>query len=66
VRYHYVLIDYLCRPVGGSLRHGSDVAAAELVDPEDLERFRLTPKATSVIEKAVAVARTHQWHRRAR
>ena len=63
VRYHYVLIDYLCRPVGGSLLHGSDVAAAELVDPEDLDRYRLTPKATSVIEKALVVARSHTWER---
>jgi 8-oxo-dGTP diphosphatase len=61
VRYHYVLIDYLCRPVGGSLLHGSDVAAADLVDPGDLERYRLTPKATSVIEKALVVARSHTW-----
>jgi 8-oxo-dGTP diphosphatase len=61
VRYHYVLIDYLCRPTGGALNHGSDVAAAELVRPEALERYRLTPKATSVIEKAVAIARTYQW-----
>jgi 8-oxo-dGTP diphosphatase len=61
VRYHYVLIDYLCRPIGGTLAHGSDVAAAELVDPGELDRFRLTPKATSVIQKAVDVARTHQW-----
>ncbi len=66
VRYHYVLIDYLCRPVGGELRHGSDVAAAELVGPADLDRFRLTPKATSVIEKAVAIARTHEWPKSAR
>jgi ADP-ribose pyrophosphatase YjhB (NUDIX family) len=66
VRYHYVLIDYLCRPIAGTLAHGSDVAAAELVDPGDLDRFRLTPKATSVIEKAVAIAREHQWERRAR
>jgi ADP-ribose pyrophosphatase YjhB (NUDIX family) len=66
VRYHYVLIDYLCRPVGGALAHGSDVAAAELVDAADLERFRLTPKATSVIEKAFAVARTHQWEKNER
>ena len=66
VRYHYVLIDYLCRPVGGHLSHGSDVAAAEFVDPGDLDRYRLTPKATSVIEKAVAAARTHQWPRSAR
>ena len=61
VRYHYVLVDYLCRPRGGVLTHGSDVAAAELVEPDDLGRFRLTPKATSVIEKALAVARTHTW-----
>ncbi len=66
VRYHYVLIDYLCRPIGGTLTHGSDVAAAELVDPGELDRYRLTPKASSVIEKAVDVARTHQWQTRER
>ena len=66
VRYHYVLIDYLCRPVRGALNHGSDVAAAELADPADLARYRLTPKAASVIEKAVIVARTHQWAHRGR
>ncbi len=26
VRHHYVLIDYLCRPTGGTLRAGSDVS----------------------------------------
>jgi 8-oxo-dGTP diphosphatase len=61
VRYHYVLIDYLCRPIGGALVHGSDVAAAEFADPGQLQRYRLTPKASSVIEKALAVARTHSW-----
>ncbi len=66
VRYHYVLIDYLCRPVGGSLAHGSDVAAAEFADPSNLAQYRLTPKATAVIEKAVARARTHQWEPNAR
>ncbi|MSO55634.1 MAG: NUDIX domain-containing protein [Acidobacteria bacterium] len=66
VRYHYVLIDYLCRPIGGSLTHGSDVAAAECVDPGDLARFRLTPKATSVIEKALVAARHHQWEQAGR
>ena len=63
VRYHYVLIDYLCRPIRGSLSHGSDVDAAEFVAPEDLGRYRLTPKATSVIEKALAIARTHSWEK---
>jgi mutator protein MutT len=66
VRYHYVLIDYLCRPIAGTLIHGSDVAAAELVDPGQLDEYRLTPKATSVIEKAVEIARTHRWAKSAR
>jgi 8-oxo-dGTP diphosphatase len=66
VRYHYVLVDYLCRRAGGELTHGSDVAAVELVDPADLERFRLTPKATAVIEKAFSIARTQTWQTRAR
>lgn len=61
VRYHYVLIDYLCRPIGGSLSHGSDVAAAELVAPTDLAGYRLTPKAASVIEKALIVAKVELW-----
>jgi 8-oxo-dGTP diphosphatase len=61
VRYHYVLIDYLCRPLGGTLMYGSDVAAAELVDPADLARFSLTPKATAVIEKALSLARSERW-----
>ena len=30
VRYHFVLIDYLCRPIGGRLEAGSDVADAVL------------------------------------
>jgi hypothetical protein len=51
-----VLIDYLCRPTGGTLRHGSDVDDAVLVDPADLESYRLTPKATAIIQRALAMA----------
>jgi ADP-ribose pyrophosphatase YjhB (NUDIX family) len=56
VRYHFVLIDYLCRPTGGTLRHGSDVDDAVLVDPADLGNYRLTPKATAIIQRALAMA----------
>jgi ADP-ribose pyrophosphatase YjhB (NUDIX family) len=56
VRYHFVLIDYLCRPTSGTLRHGSDVDDAVLVDPGELERYRLTPKATAIIQRALAMA----------
>jgi ADP-ribose pyrophosphatase YjhB (NUDIX family)/ketosteroid isomerase-like protein len=54
VRYHFVLIDYLCTPRGGELRAASDVADARLVDPDQLAEYRLTPKAEDVIRKGVA------------
>jgi 8-oxo-dGTP diphosphatase len=55
VRYHFVLIDYLCRPIGGSLVAGSDVADAVFAEPTSLSTFRMTPKAVSVIERALTM-----------
>ena len=57
VRYHFVLVDYLCWPVGGELQPGSDVDDAVLADPSDLARYALTEKATLVIERALSLAR---------
>ena len=57
VRYHFVLVDYLCRPVGGELRAGSDVDAAMWIDPGQLAEYQLTEKATSVIERGLQLAR---------
>ena len=58
VRYHFVLVDYLCWPVGGTLQPASDVADAVFVDPADLGRYDLTEKATSVIMRALELDRT--------
>lgn len=57
VRYHFVLIDYLCWPSGGSLRAGSDVEEAIWVDPATLAGYSLTDKATSVIHRGLTLAR---------
>ena len=57
IRYHFVLVDYLCWPVAGTLCAGSDVDEAVLVAPEDLGRYGLTAKATAVIERALQLAR---------
>jgi mutator protein MutT len=57
VMYHFVLVDYLCWPLGGELRAGSDVADATFTDPRELHRYDLTEKAMSVIERAMLVAR---------
>ena len=57
VQYHFVLVDYLCRAVGGCLNAGSDAAAITIADPSALEPFRLTGKAESVIARGMAMAR---------
>ena len=56
VRFHYVLVDYLCRAVGGTLAPGSDVSEVMLGDPADLVRFDLTDQTLDVIRRAMAVA----------
>jgi len=57
VRYHFVLVDYLCWPIGGALRAGSDVEEAMFVDPADLEPYDLTDKARAVIDRGLELAR---------
>lgn len=57
ILYHFVLIDYLCRPVGGALAHGSDVDDAIYVEAARLAEYDLTPKALAVIRKGLAMAK---------
>ena len=52
--YHYVLIDYLCRPVGGRLQAASDVSRAAWVAEQNLREYRLTEGTLAVIERAFA------------
>lgn len=56
-RYHYVVLDYLCEPVSGQPRAGSDVTAVAWVAPAEFERYSLTPTATRVILRAFEMAR---------
>jgi 8-oxo-dGTP diphosphatase len=52
VKYHYVIVDYVCRLKGGRLRPASDVVDARWVRREDLPQYKLTEKATEVVLKA--------------
>jgi 8-oxo-dGTP diphosphatase len=52
VQYHYVLLDYLCHPVSGQLKAGSDAAGAGFFRPSELRRLRLTRGTRAVIEQA--------------
>jgi 8-oxo-dGTP diphosphatase len=61
VRFHYVLVDYLCRPVGGALAAASDVADAVFVHPSELDQFAPADPATAVIRRALVLSRDWTW-----
>jgi 8-oxo-dGTP diphosphatase len=49
--YHYVLIDYVCRVLGGVLRAGDDACRTEWVRRRDLKKLEITEGTLAVIEK---------------
>ncbi len=51
VQYHYVLIDFLCRPVGGELRAASDAAEVRWFIREQLPPLQLAEDTSEVIMK---------------
>ena len=53
-RYHYVLIDFLCRPVGGDLKAGSDAADVRWFTREELPALDLAPDANDVVLKGLS------------
>ena len=61
IRYHYVIVDYVCRVRGSkpgiskppALRPGSDVTEAEWVGSERLGLYRLSTEAEEIILKAM-------------
>ena len=55
VRYHYVLVDFVCRVTGGVLACASDALEATWHLVDELEALGLRDKTRLVIEKALAV-----------
>jgi len=56
IEYHFVIVDYLCRPVAGSLAAATDATDASWVPASDLGRYRLTEKAQQVIARGLEMA----------
>ena len=54
VRYHYVLIDFLCRPASGEPKAGSDAAEVGWFRREDLPLLKLAYDANDVVLKGLA------------
>jgi len=57
VRYHFVVLDYLCEAIRGEARAGSDVTDVAWAAPAEFDKYSLTETATRVIMKAFEIAR---------
>ena len=56
VEYHFVIIDYVCHAADDRLTSGSDADDVRWVRPDELSAYRVTDKATSVINKGISLA----------
>jgi len=57
VKYHYVIVDYVCRLKRGRLKPASDVTDAHWVRREEMPQYHLTEMATKVILKSFELMR---------
>jgi 8-oxo-dGTP diphosphatase len=58
VKFHYVLVDFLCGPRSGTLRCSSDAEEAAWVWRAELARYGVAAVTISVIDKAIALRST--------
>jgi mutator protein MutT len=56
VRYHFVIIDYLCTCLGGALCAGDDADDAVWVTSEELANYDIRESAVAVIRKGLQLA----------
>lgn len=61
VRYHFVLVDYLCRPIGGALSAASDVSACAWVPISRLTEYAIAEKPRDVIARAAVMKESLPW-----
>jgi 8-oxo-dGTP diphosphatase len=54
LRYHYVLIDFLCRPVSGDLEAGSDAEDVRWFTRDELPALNLAHDTNDVVLKGLA------------
>ncbi len=52
VEYHYILMDYICRPTGGTLQAADDASRAEWFTELEVSALKITPGTPGVIAKA--------------
>jgi len=56
IRYHYILLDFLCLYRSGKLRPGSDAMEARWVKEADLAKYALPEETERIIRKGLNMA----------
>jgi mutator protein MutT len=59
--FHYVLIDFVCRPAGGALACATDATEAAWAPLMDLPEFGVADATISVIQKGFDRVRSGPW-----
>lgn len=60
VEYHYILMDYICRPTGGTLQAADDASRAEWFTELEVSALKITPGTPGVIAKAFDWLHCHE------
>lgn len=56
VRYHFVIVDYLCSAEAGEAVAGDDTEAVAWIQEADIERYGVDAHAAAVLRKGLALA----------
>lgn len=59
--YHYILIDYICRPAGGTLQASDDASQAAWFRHDEIAALKITEGTPRVIAKAFAWLELKRW-----
>ena len=51
IKFHFVIVDYLVRPKGGSLQAASDALEARWVKAEEIPGYELSPTLVPLLKR---------------
>ena len=63
VQFHYVLVDFVCRVVGGELRSGGDAEEACWIGESELGRLGIADSAAAVLRKGLEKGKENIHHK---
>lgn len=63
VQFHYVLIDFVCRPIGGALQAASDISEARWVPLSEVSSLSPMTSGTAefILESVAALNQSSRW-----